>query len=171
MIRIGQIQLSLYLKNKTPFDAEKLAPIKEAITAYKYPVGIIADDMINQNPLYENAELDENISYLLSILEFLFKDIYSIQEINIIVAYLIMSYYTHFSLNNKFKTYLYSFIQLSSDKPEIQFYIDEIKYRYLLSLIYSHSTQEEKELINTLSTELSLIEEQHNKFTIHEQYI
>lgn len=171
MIRIGQIQLSLYLKDKLPFDEEKLNSIKSAISNYKYPAGIIADDLLTQNTLYENATLTENVEYLSTIFNFLFQDIYSSQEIDIIIAYLISCSYDNFVFDTETKAYFYPFIQLQSEKPEIQYYIDEIKYHYLLSLIYSHSTQEEKVLINILSEQLSTIEEKHNTFAIHAQLL
>jgi hypothetical protein len=61
------------------------------------------------------------------------------------------------------KNTISTYLNMSSNKAEIQYCIDEIKYTYLNLLIYvQNSTQE----FDTLLDELTLIEQQHNNFKL-----
>ena len=151
-------------KNKKQLTSDDLSLIIKNIEIYLFPIGVIPIEAIEANSLYERDTIIENLEYFNSITSIIFKDIYSIEEINIINAYLIIQSYSQTFLTSEMEKLILLFINKTSNKKEIQYCIDELKFNYLKKLIYTNSSQQE--LINKLITELEVIEQDHNAIEI-----
>ena len=166
MISLTSINLMMYLKNKQLLSQEKYIKFKEKIKDYVYPMGAIPTFAMIHNQLYSLATLKENVEYFDNILNNLYNDIYTKEEIEIIKAYLITICYSDYIYDDVLTEFFSPFVYMNSEKLEIKYCLEEIKFRFLQSLMYNQSNDDE--LINKLFNELEPIEQSHNAFVLTE---
>lgn len=159
---ISSLTLANILKNKLPFDQTKITSIIESINAFKYPLGVIPISALENNPLYDVA-INDNINYLNDFTQYIFKNIYTQDEINIINVYLLLRNISQYVLSEEILAILIPLINIHSEKIEIEYCLDEIRYKYLIHLVYTNTNQNQ---INELMSYLSSIEEAHNSFRL-----
>lgn len=159
---ISSLTLANMLKNKLPFDQTKMTSIIESISDFKYPLGIIPVSAFENNSLYD-VTINENINYLNNFTQYIFKNIYTQDEINIINVYYSLINISQYVLSKEVLAVLIPLINIHSKKIEIEYCLDEIRYKYLIHLVYTNTNQNQ---INELISYLSSIEEAHNNFRL-----
>ena len=102
-------------------------------------------------------------------MNYLFNDIYTAQEKSILVLFAITRISNHFIVSDEMAQAMHEIINLESDKVDIQYYIDEIKFKYLLHLTLIPTDTRDEQLIERLMTELAEIEDVHNKINLDER--
>lgn len=168
MIDLFKIKLSnaLVQKQKISEVLDKNS-LNSALKQYLYPVGIIPTNALESGTLYKISSYKENKEYLLDAFNFLFEDKYSNEEKNILILYYIIRAYGQFILRDDMLQELIPLLDIHSEKKEIEYILEELKYKYLQHLINSGS-QNEIEKIQSLIDELEPIESSHNHFNINE---
>ena len=167
MIDVRQIELILLFQTKQQFNQNNFAWIKDEVENYLYPLGIIPINAITNNAAYDDAEFINTYQYFEEITSYFFENIYTTEELDIINAYLMVCTFEHLIFENNVLQFLNPYLNKTSNKAEIQYCIDEIKYAYLSSLVYSES--DDNNLINSLIAELKPIEINHNSFNMYEK--
>ena len=164
MMQLEILKWITLLNSRLPINQQLLTPLKESLESYVYPVGMIPVSLFRKELNYEGYKFIENINYIKPFIHFLYNDYYTTTEIDIISAYTIMHCTMSYILNDDILQNLARYLNVNSDKPDIQYCLDEIRYQYLSTLIYTHSTN--TSLINMLMTALEPIENTHNSFNI-----
>lgn len=160
---IARIVLTKAAYNSTIPTNNEVLKIQNSFKYYKYPIGIFPMDTIKNNINYSKQDFNYIKNYFESLVSVIFTNIYTNEEQNIIAMYLTISAIANPKDLILEKDTISTYLNMSSNKAEIQYCIDEIKYTYLNLLIYvQNSTQE----FNTLLDELTLIEQQHNNFKL-----
>lgn len=152
------------LNRHLPPDESALLPLKNDINSYVYPVGILPVNLIQKNLNYTNYTYDESIEYLTPFINYLFQEYYSSNELQIITAYLLVHCTYNYVLPVSFMENLKIFLDITSNKPDIKYCLEEIKFYMLQTLVYNKSSN--TELIDKLIAQLSSIEKEHNTFNL-----
>lgn len=163
-MQLELLQWIILLNQRAPLNKVLLTPLKETLDSYVYPVGMIPVSLFRKELNYEGYTFMDNFNYIKSFIYFLYNDYYTMTEIDIISAYTVMHCAASYILNDDILQNLTRYLNISSDKPDIQYCLDEIRYQYLTTLIYTHSTN--TSLINALMEALQPIEQDHNSFNI-----
>lgn len=139
---------------------ELIQPLQTTFNLYVYPIGAFPLEAIINNYSYTVRDFTLVLRLIKIMINFIYIDVYTEEERNIISTFFAIS------ANHQYQQYgilLYPFINIKSSKPEIQYCIDEIKYAYLISLIYSNETGN---IYDKILNELNAIEEIHNNLNI-----
>ena len=163
-MQLELLQWIILLNQRAPLNKVLLTSLKETLDSYVYPVGMIPVSLFRKELNYEGHTFMDNFNYIKSFIYFLYNDYYTMAEIDIISAYTVMHCTASYILNDDILQNLTRYLNISSDKPDIQYCLDEIRYQYLTTLIYTHSTN--TSLINALMEALQPIEQDHNSFNI-----
>ena len=139
------------------------------MSSFIFPLGVLPYDMVNSSMHYSGTSLLENITYFNNITSILFDNVYSKEEIDIINIFLACKCETSLDLDSTKKQIISKLLNINSDKTEIQYCLDEIRFSYLRMLIYTDST--DIELINSLLERLSTIEQEHNLINLDKKKI
>lgn len=162
MIMSG-LSLVYLLINRLPCNENQLTAFKAKLDQFVYPLGMIPANAITNNDAYKQHSVQENIEYFADFTEFLFDDVYSTEEINIINIYLGLLNLSGYTLDDDVIDIVSPLIQIHSNKEEIEYCLDEIRYKYLIHLIYSKVSSDE---IQPLIAQLSAVEDAHNSLTL-----
>lgn len=165
-MNIASLPLARILKNRLSFDSTKADYLKEEITNLKYPLGAFPINIVKSNKIYRNISMTDNIEYFNQFINYLYSDIYSQSEINIINIYLSLLVEFKEILKKEEISYLVPLINIDSNKKEIQYCLDEIRYRYLTHLI--HTDSDDENTIQKLFNKLLPIEQEFNSFQMWE---
>lgn len=139
------------------------------MSTFLYPAGIIPYQSIK----FDNSQSSIQIlNYLQTQFAYIFKDSYTEEEIEIMCYY----YYYLIQRSNPGQNNVFLFIpnfkklfNSLSEKNEIRYMIEDLKYAVLQR--YLIENEEEEEEINQLIEELTPIEEWHNNFNLQQKYL
>lgn len=159
---VDYILLVSQIKNRKPLDITQIDTLKNAVMNCEYPIGMFPSYILESNPLYTTQSIESNINYFESWISGIYGELYTEQEIYIISIYLSLFTYVQFTLPQSVLILIDDLLSVASQKKEIQYFLEEIKYNYLGTLLYSNSS--DTETINTLLNELRAIEVEHNFF-------
>lgn len=168
MIDLNKIKLSECLANRSnPAEIfSNLDKITQYKTTFVYDFGIIPIYILETNQDYLNYTTEENYAYLSSFVDYLFSNSnYTENELQILKIYLLsrIQRYSNSERDQTLENYFDWACKQTSDNPEIKYYIEEIKYRWLLTLTFNNRASD-KPLISRLISELDEVEEEHNSF-------
>lgn len=165
MINTVNLLLESSLSFRLPLNSDNVPLFKEYLNKYKYPACKFPINFISNNHMYIDYSLDENINYLHSWIDALYDDMYTEKERNIIVTYLVLTYgHGSFLLTNPELQLIEPFLEEESDKDEIVYFLDELRYYYVGSLLTRNSPR--SDIINPILQHLLEIEKIHNQFQI-----
>lgn len=151
------------LKNRKPLNTERLSEYIEQLSGFKYPACKFPYNIIQNNPIYINYSLEENLEYFNIWLSALYNNIYTQDEINVLKLYTVLTYDNiPFYLSDSSMKLIEPYLETHFEKEEIEFFLDELRYNYLGTLLYNNSL--EVETINNLISHLQNIEQEHNIF-------
>lgn len=165
MINIKELRLIQIIQTQALPKPDEIISFQDDIIKYAYPIGIIPPEAFNTK-LFLEGNLDHNLEYIETLLNLLFANYYSKEEIAICATFLSFNILTSILLNETYIKRITPLLSKHSDKDEIQYIIDELKYRYLQYLLYSHTDDAQ---IDSLIEELSLIETEHNTFFLRQR--
>lgn len=134
--------------------------IDEEIGKYRYPLDIFPQNAFNEMPLVYTYT--ETYNYLKTNCTWLWRNFYTTDEIDVIVVYLISigaMAFDGYNYNPEIVAAFERLVNTTSDKIEIQFCIDEFKYKLLMHYITRNI---HPELVTQYFTDLDAIEETHN---------
>jgi hypothetical protein len=137
--------------------------IDEEIRKYHYPLDIFPQNAYND--VY-GTNFNATYTYLKTNCSWLWRNFYTEQEVEIIVIFLISIGAMAFDGYNYDAELVAAFqrlINTTTTKEEIQFCLDEFKYKLLMYYI-SHKL--EPALVAQYFTELDAIEEEHNSMIL-----
>ena len=157
---------SIIQKQQLPTEEEK-QKILQGISKYTYPIGILPLQAFNSK-IFLIDELNHTIEYNNQLLSYLFSNFYSQEEINICALFFAFNVETKYTFNDNLFKIIKEQLDYQPIKKEIKYILDELKYKYLLYLIYSEI---DNPLVTTLTNELSIIEEEHNQFNLGEKHL
>ena len=160
-MELGQLKLLSLLNQHVDITDEDIEFFKSKINLYNNPLSLVPITMVDRN-VYENYTLNQNISYFNNLNSKLFNNIYSNEEINIINIYMAKIVDNRFRSYSDKKIAISDLLEVNSNKEEIQYCLDELRYIYLHALVEENSPN--IELINNLINILLPIEDSHNSF-------
>ena len=161
---ITQLELESKIGLRLPNDID-LNELKDYIKLFKYPCGCLPFNLyFNNSKAYLSTSIDEDYAYFNDFFYFL-HDYYTEEEYDIIVSHAALSFADQFVLDPPWRDKARQLIQYQTEKPEIQFLLDDIRYLHTRSLLYNENTKESKEIAEHVAY-LKTIETEHNNFKI-----
>lgn len=168
-MNLMNLRLIKAIRNHDMIDAKDVATWNERIPLYKYPIGAFPRQVVQNNSQYLARSYKVNIDYFKRLLSQIYSSFYTADEIEIICIYLTLIATSEYLIDASMIPLVSPFIQTHSEKPEIEFCLEEIKYYYLFMLL-NVNTSAANESFETIYDELCLIENQHNHFNLEEIY-
>lgn len=168
MIELSQIRLVLSLDGHVLPSDEEIISYRDRINTFVYPLGLIPLSVLINSIHYKQYTFQQNIKYFQSFLSVLYQDIYSKKEIEIISVFLTLTCHQKTELDTEIIELLAPFINIMSEKEEIRYCLEEIKYNYLVNIFQKDPYNP---IVSTLINELSLIEDRHNSFQLQRRTI
>lgn len=157
--------LNATMKNRLPFDNTYINDFKTEVLKYKYPGGIFVNNIMRENPTFAPYTFESNYQYVKTWIDAIYDTIYMTDERDIISLYLTIFYCNNqYNLSQETMTTLESYLNQTSNKQEIQYFIEELQYSYLCTALYTNNYN--PTTINPLITNLKAIEQQHNEFSL-----
>lgn len=160
MIDTTHIKLLYLLRERKIPTEDEIAFFRSAIDLYVYPLGVMQTNSLYNNINYESHTFIENINFFNEITSILYNGIYTTEELEIINIFFSLQCETGQTLTVAKQEILSPILQLTSNKKEIEYCLDEIRFYYLLALVHLDSNDTEQ--INALIEQLASIEEEHN---------
>lgn len=132
---------------------------------FKYNIGIITEQDLSALKFAQenNITFLKAKSFLEKIISILLKQFYTSEEQLIILGFYLSYSFPSLILEKEMINFLEELIKFSSEKEELVYCLEEIKYR-LLNYYVLYSSDQQK--IDELFTELGLIEDRHNSMDI-----
>lgn len=169
MIDMGRLILIQLINNQNLPNDEELIIIKKSIQNYKYPVGFLYDTLNFLRTKNNNEASIDSYNYFKALIRCLFSEAYTEEELDIITIYSFMYFYFNAPLNELEINEMKKNLSKTSEKPEIIFLLEDIKFKYLQYLLqHNYNNEENEKLIQNLFNELLAIEDSHNNFYISE---
>lgn len=109
---------------------------------------------------------EENAEYFNNFVHFVFNDLYTDEEYNVICQFLLIRIYSLNGYSNDTIENLRTAFKTETDKAEITYLIEELKFRLLSFFTVANRNLDEAD---ELLAELEPIEDAHNKFKINIQ--
>lgn len=163
MIGVLNLLFMADLKNRKPVDQNKLADYVAELSTFRYPACKFPYNIIQNNLIYSNYSLQENLEYFDTWLTALYEDMYTEEEIEVLKLYAVLMYdNVPCYLSNTAMEMIEPYLNVHFEKQEIEFFLDELRYNYLGTLLYSNS--QDTETIDSLISQLRAIENDHNIF-------
>ena len=165
MINLMNLKLTSIIRKKQILSEETidLNKYNKFLATYIYPIGILPINAFESNTVFNTLSEDEKVDYFKALLHSMFNNIYTEEEYNIIIYYLISRIYEKLTYPNDLLTKLESLVHVQEEKKEIIYFQEEIKFR--LATHYSLTMSNEERLFELLD-ELEPIEDSHNEFQI-----
>lgn len=164
MINYVELIVKNLIRNQQLPNDEQLQLIKKRLSSYQYPIGFL-DFSIFSGKLTDKT-LEQTIEYIYSFLSLLYNEYYTEEELNICVYIFILSSGLLSDIDMNVLNKLNFILQIEpSNKPEIQYIIDELQYAYITLLFNNNATQID-EKVYTIIEHFKEIEQQHNQFTL-----
>lgn len=163
-MNVEELQVLLKIKQHLELSDEEILVLQQRADNFFYPLGICPIYTFHGSNLRQYT-FAENYEYIMDIVSRLYINIYNEEELQIIVLYIIFSFESGSSLNRTLIDEYLPVLNLTSEHEEIQYCLYAIKYYIVQFLVYSPIV-DNIDLINTLLTELSPIEEEFNLFNL-----
>lgn len=168
-MNLMNLRLIKAIRNHDMIDAKDLATWNARIPLYKYPIGAFPKQVIQNNHQYLDRSYKVNLNYFKRLLSEIYSNFYTSDELDIICTYLMLITTNEYSVESSMLPWVTPYIEIHSEKPEIEFCLEEIKYYYLYMLL-DVNTAAANQSFETIYNELLLIEDQHNHFIWEEIY-
>ena len=166
---VGLLKLIQMLQTRAIPTQAEVEIIQNDLSKYKYPAGMLVQVYKPLSYKYVAATLPQNLQYFENLTQSIYADLYNISEFKILNLFLSLLSENDQILSNIKEEAIIEVLELQTDKEEIQYCLDEIKYHYLTALIYVRPHISAP--IDSLIEELLPIEESHNAFHIDAQSV
>lgn len=150
------------LKNRQELTEDDIQILIPEVERYKYPMGSIPTHIFIQTKQYKNETIINNYNYFLTFTTNLLNNYYTEEELKIISVYYLSLTYTDYILSTDLILLFDEYLNTNSDKTEIEYCLDEIRFKRLLSYTSMPDYFDNEKFIALLN-KLRLIEEEHNK--------
>lgn len=164
---LNEVKITFYLKNRLLPDDEEIEILKNSIEKYVYPIGMCTPiQFINAEDQYLQFSTEENYIYMNNFITKLFNAYYTNDELTILSIYvLLLLYRGKFFLNNTLSI-IPSLLFIHSEKTDVEYCLNTIRYHKLTSLMHTQSTPENNSLALRLISELEDIEDEYNNMQL-----
>ena len=165
MINLITIKLTTIIRKQQIIseDTINLEKYNKALQEYIYPIGILPMNAFDTNPILAGLSEKEKKEYFTALLHSMYNNLYTDEEYEIILYYLLMRTSNKLTYATDLITKIEQLIKLTVTKQEIIYLQEELKYR--LATHYSLAMTNDERLFELLD-ELEPIEDSHNKFQI-----
>ena len=153
------------LKNRQELTEDDIQILTPEIERYQYPMGMIPTHFFTQTKQYKNETVLNNYNYFFTLVTSLLSNYYTEDELKIISIYYLTLAYTDYILPTDFISLLDEYLEVTSDKTEIEYCLDEIRFKRLVSYTYIENYLDNDGFI-TLLNKLRLVEEEHNQIQL-----
>lgn len=161
-MNVNKLSMVFNIITRAEMSPEIIEEFQEEIDSYKYPLGAFPIDFLASG-INALTDFTYNLDYISKLIAQLYINYYTEDDMNIISIYIAMRMSSH---NLKMFSTLKSLLNVTSDKLEIQYCLEELKYTYVEMAIENRM---DFDLIPTLLNDLREIEEIHNNFSLQEQ--
>lgn len=168
---LAQVKLMFSLKDRVLPTEELVDEAKTSIENHTYPIGVIATNIFAQTTAYKDYSITDNHNFCSNFITAVFSDYYTQTELDILSYWLLQAIYiddmyTRYEIIKLANSYLFT----HSDKKDVEFCLNTLRYLRLTSLLYTNEASDE-ELINDLFEELEDAEEEYNNTVLGENYL
>ena len=166
-MNISRARIFTRIKNKQIPDAQEAELIKRTfLDECKYPIGAIPAFMLDQYTImYPNDTIQQHYTFCRQFAATMLND-YTSDEIEICAVYMLQLIYRYvYSPPTELADYLDTYLTTHSNKPEIEFCLNQMRYRKLKMLIHDTSALYSEE-IESLILALEPIQEAYNNFDL-----
>lgn len=172
MIDLMKIKLSKMINERLTYAESGIndSKLQSYINEFKYHLSVIPINAFEENIVYLTHTLTENSQYLEKLITDIFKNDYTKEEKTIYIVYCLLRMARRFIIEDELLEQVKQVINKSSNKLDVQFYIDEIKYSYLTHLTLNGSP-DDSATIDSLLEDLEAVEASHNAFNIGERLL
>lgn len=134
---------------------------KQIEEKFNYPMGFINTEILRDSIAYKDYSVEENYIFLKQFMNALFSTYYTEQEIDILSIYFLTFLYNNIEINlPEISTLIAPLLTIHSNKADIEFCLNSLRYYKLTSLLYINSP--DRTLIQELISMLDGIEDEYN---------
>ena len=139
-MNVNRARVFTRVKNRQIPDNQEIELIKRGfLDECKYPIGAIPGNILDQYPnIYPEMTVQQNYEFCRQFIFALLDEYYTTTELEICSVYMLQLIYRHvfFPQEELFTNYVDQYLETHSDKPDIEYCLNQMRYRKLKALIH-----------------------------------